>query len=235
MPAMLLPVVRPGRRQDRVDEAVVHRLGRVMNRSRSMSSITVSTSRPEWRPMISAICRVVAATSRAAIWMSEARREPGAPLMDHQLRVRKRKPLAGCAARHDHRRGRHAHAEADRRDVGAHVLHRVVDRHARVRGAAGRVDVERDVALGVVGLEQQELGDDQVRDLVVDLVAEEDDAFAQEARVDVERALPRRSDSITVGIIGNAVLLPPNVQLLGRCKNTQPGGSLVEVTTPRSS
>ena len=52
----------------------------VMKRSRSMSSITVSTSRPEWRPMISAICRVVAATSRAAIWMSDgAPRKPALP------------------------------------------------------------------------------------------------------------------------------------------------------------
>ena len=54
--------------------------GGVMNRSRSMSSITVSMSRPAWRPMISAICRVVAATSRAAIWMSDgAPRKPALP------------------------------------------------------------------------------------------------------------------------------------------------------------
>ena len=75
------------------------------------------------------------------------------------------------------------------RHVGPHVLHRVVDRHPRVHRAAGRVDVERDVALRVVGLEQQELRDDQVRDLVVDLAAEEDDPVAQKPRVDVERAL----------------------------------------------
>jgi hypothetical protein len=36
----------------------------------------------------------------------------------------------------------------------------------------------------------EELGDDEVGDLVVDRGAEEDDALAEEARVDVERALP---------------------------------------------
>jgi hypothetical protein len=38
----------------------------------------------------------------------------------------------------------------------------------------------------------EELGDDQVRDLVVDRRAEKDDALVQEARVDVERALAAR-------------------------------------------
>ena len=46
--------------------------------------------------------------------------------------------------------------------------------------------------LGVLGLEVQELGDDEVGDLVVDLLAEEDDALAQEQRVDVEGALAAR-------------------------------------------
>ena len=38
-------------------------------------------------------------------------------------------------------------------------------------------------------LEVQHLGDDQVRDLVVDLLTEEDDALAQQHRVDVEGPL----------------------------------------------
>ena len=51
-----------------------------MNRSRSMSSITRSTVRPQCRAMISAICRVVASTSRAAIEMSlGAPRKPAEP------------------------------------------------------------------------------------------------------------------------------------------------------------
>ena len=52
---------------------------------------------------------------------------------------------------------------------GGHVvvdeLHRVVDRHAGVDRAARRVDVEVDVALGVLGGEQQQLRADPVGDL----------------------------------------------------------------------
>ena len=44
--------------------------------------------------------------------------EARAALVDHQLRVRQREALARRAARHDHRGGRHAHPEADRRDIG---------------------------------------------------------------------------------------------------------------------
>src|SRR4029077_13601291 len=57
-----------------------------------------------------------------------------------------------------------------------------------VDDAARGVDVLRDVRLGVGGLEVQELGDDEVRDLVVDRLAEEDDPLVEQAAVDVERA-----------------------------------------------
>src|SRR3989304_4951696 len=55
--------------------------------------------------------------------------------------------------------------------------------------AAGRVDVQADVLLRVLGLQEQELGDDQVREVVLDLVADEDDPFLQQPRVDVVGAL----------------------------------------------
>ena len=42
---------------------------------------------------------------------------------------------------------------------------------------------------GILRLEEEELRRDQVRDRVVDLLAEKDDALPQEPRVDVERAL----------------------------------------------
>ena len=76
----------------------------------------------------------------------------------------------------------HAHrdADADRLHVGLDELHRVVDRQAGVDRAAGRVDVERDVLVGVLGLQVQELGHDQVGDLVVDGRAEEDDPLVEQ-------------------------------------------------------
>src|SRR5204863_3837893 len=54
------------------------------------------------------------------------------------------------------------------------------------------VDVDREVLVWVLRLEVEELGDDQVGDLVVDGGSEEDDALVQQARVDVERALAAR-------------------------------------------
>src|SRR6266545_3891726 len=70
---------------------------------------------------------------------------------------------------------------------GLDELHRVVNGQASVDGAAGAIDVERDVLVGVLGLEMQQLGDRQVRELVIDRAAEEDDPLVEEARVDVER------------------------------------------------
>ena len=114
--------------------------------------------------------------------------------MDQDLGVRQRHALARRAARQEQRAHAHRHADADRRHVGLDELHRVVDRQARVHRAAGRVDVERDVLVGVLALEVQQLGDDQVGDLVVDRRAEEDDPLVEQPRVDVE-ASARRATS----------------------------------------
>ena len=87
---------------------------------------------------------------------------------------------------------RHRHADADRLHVRLDELHRVVDREPGVHDAARRVDVDRDVLVGILRLEMEELRDDEVRDLVVDRRSEEDDALVEQARVDVERALAAR-------------------------------------------
>ena len=50
-------------------------------------------------------------------------------LMDQETGVGKREPLSRGASRHEHRRHRGSHADADRRDVRFDVLHGVVDRH----------------------------------------------------------------------------------------------------------
>jgi hypothetical protein len=62
------------------------------------------------------------------------------------------------------------------------------DRQTGRHRAAGRVDVERNVLVGVLGFEEQQLRDDQVGDFVVDPSAEEDHAVLEKARVDVIRA-----------------------------------------------
>src|SRR3546814_1474901 len=84
-----------------------------------------------------------------------------------------------------HRRGL---ADADGADARANILHRVVDRHARRYDPARRVDVHIDVLLRIFRLEEQQLGDDQRRHLVLDLAGYEDAPFAQPAGEDVEAA-----------------------------------------------
>ncbi len=112
--------------------------------------------------------------------------------MDHDLGAREGQALAGRAAAQDHGGRRHSHAHAHRGHVGADVLDDVVDGHAGIGKPTRGVDVERDVTLGVLRLEVEQLGDDEVGDLVVDLLPEEHDALAQEQRVDVEGALAAR-------------------------------------------
>ena len=83
--------------------------------------------------------------------------------------------LPGAPPARSSARDAHRDPAADRLHVGRDELHRVVDRQAGVDLAARRVDVHADVAVGVGGLQVQELGDDEVGDLVVDRRAEEDD------------------------------------------------------------
>jgi hypothetical protein len=78
--------------------------------------------------------------------------------------------------------------DADRAHVGVHVLHRVVNGQPISDNAARGVDVEADVALAVLGVEQQQFGADPVGRVVVHFGAQEDDALAQESLIEVIRA-----------------------------------------------
>ena len=75
--------------------------------------------------------------------------------------------------------------DADRRDLGLQVLHGVIDREPCCDRAPGRVDVDEDALLRILGLQEEELGHDQVGHVVVHRGPEEDDAVAQETGVDV--------------------------------------------------
>src|SRR4051812_23676791 len=118
--------------------------------------------------------------------------EAAPDLVNQDLGVRQRHPLSFRAACKEERAHRHRGPDADRLHVRLDELHRVVDREPVVHGAARRVDVDREVLVGILGLQMQELRDDQVRDLVVDGRSEEDDPLVEQAGVDVERALAAR-------------------------------------------
>ena len=166
----------------------------VKKRSRSMSSRISSSSAAGVVRRRSPPSAGGARGPRVA-WISMSVAWPWKPPWGWWVRIRlfgQGEALALRAAGEQERAHRHRDADARRLHVGADELHRVVDREARVDDAARRVDVDRDVLVGVVGLEVQQLGDDEVRDLVVDRGADEDDALAQQAGVDVERALAAR-------------------------------------------
>ena len=109
--------------------------------------------------------------------------------MDHNLRVRQRNALALGAGREQERAHAGGEADADGGHVALDILHRVVDCHASRHTAAGGVDIELDVLVGVLGLEKQQLRNDQARGRVVDLFAEEDDTVFQQAGENVVGAL----------------------------------------------
>jgi hypothetical protein len=88
-----------------------------------------------------------------------------------------------------HRAHRRGLADADRAHRSLQVLHRVVDRETRGHDTTRRVDVQVDVPLGILGFEEEQLGDDQVGHRVLDGVPDEDDPFLQEPREDVVGAL----------------------------------------------
>ena len=106
-------------------------------------------------------------------------------LVDHNSRVGQSAALALGAGTEEEGAHRRGHAEADGRHVAGDVLHGVVNGHAGRDGTARAVDVEGDVGLGILVGQIQELSDEDVGHLIVDALAEEEDAILEEAGDDV--------------------------------------------------
>ena len=88
-----------------------------------------------------------------------------------------------------HEAHRCALADAIGRHVAGDELHRVVNRQPGGHAAAGRVQIQVNVRLRIVGLQKQHLGDDRIGDVVVDRGTEEDDPVLEQATVNVHRPL----------------------------------------------
>ena len=114
-------------------------------------------------------------------------------LVDEHPGVRQHEALTGRARGEDHRGGRGGLAEADGAHLALHELHGVVDREEAGDLATRRVDVDRDVLVGILALQVEELRDHDVGDHVVDRGAEEDDAVLQQAVEDGARPGATRS------------------------------------------
>ncbi len=99
-------------------------------------------------------------------------------LMNQNPRVGQRETLALGAGQQQKR----AHAgrlpDTIRHHVVLDELHGVVDRQPRGDGAAGRIDIERDVLLRVLTLQKKHLGNDEIGYLVVNGRAKKDDVVA---------------------------------------------------------
>lgn len=106
-------------------------------------------------------------------------------LVDHHTGIGEGITLAGCAACEQQSAHAGGLADDDGADRALDVLHGIVDGHARSDHAARGVDVEVDVGFGVFGFQKQQLGDDEVGDVVLDLSCEEEDALLEEAAVDI--------------------------------------------------
>ena len=106
-------------------------------------------------------------------------------LVDEDAGTRQGEPLLGRSGAQQ----QSAHAgrlpDANRGHVGTDKLHSVIDGQAGGDGAAGRVDVKRDVALRVLGRQKQHLRDDEIGDGVVNWRTQKDNVIAQQARVDI--------------------------------------------------
>ncbi len=158
----------------------------LMKRSRSMSRSIVSIGWPVcWAYERVHLGAEIQDLARLDLDVGRRALRPAGGLVDHDPRVGQGAPLALGAGRQQERAHRRGHPHADRVHRRPEVLHRVVDRHARRDDAARRVDVEIDVLVGVVGLEKEQLGDDDVGDVVVDRRAHEDDPVHQQPREDV--------------------------------------------------
>ncbi len=110
-------------------------------------------------------------------------------LVDHDARIGQREALVLVARRQQQRAHARGLPDAQRADVGLDELHGVVDGEARGHRAAGRVDVEEDVLVRVLGLEEQQLRDDQVGGDFGHRADQEHHPLLQQARVDVVGAL----------------------------------------------
>jgi hypothetical protein len=113
-------------------------------------------------------------------------------LVDENARVRQRIALAARSSSQQDGAHRSGLSDAIRNDVGFHQIHRVQDRQAGRDAAAGRIDVQRNVLLGVFRGEEQHLSDDQICHIVIDRSAEENNILFEQTRVNIECAFAAR-------------------------------------------
>src|SRR5437588_6658158 len=132
---------------------------------------------------------------------------PATGLVEHDLAMGQREPLALRPADQDQRRSAGGHAGAQGADGRMDVTHGVVDRESCRERAARAVDVNADLLVRVLAVEKEQLRDHEVGDVIIDLAAQKNDAVAQQPGVDVVGALTARGALDDVGDEGHEI--PP--------------------------
>ena len=112
-----------------------------------------------------------------------------AGLVNHGARVGEAETLAFRAARQQKRPHAGRLADTGGVHIGFDELHGVVHRQACCHRAAGAVDVEVDVLVGVLRFEEQKLRHDQVRHVVLDRTHGEYQALLEQPGEDIVGAL----------------------------------------------
>ena len=112
--------------------------------------------------------------------------------MDHDLSVGQSEPLALGAAGQQECAHRGSHAHADGGDIALDILDGIVDGHTRADGAAGAVDIQADVLIGVLPFQIQQLCHDKAGRGVVDILAQHNDAVVQQTGENIVGTLPVR-------------------------------------------
>ena len=115
-----------------------------------------------------------------------------AGLVNHHERVGQAEALTRSTARKQDSGHGSSHAHANSGDLRLDEVHGVEDSQTGRDLAARRIDVDRDVLLGILALQVKQLGNHQVGRNGVDLFTQKDDAIVQQARIDVVAALTAR-------------------------------------------
>jgi hypothetical protein len=79
-------------------------------------------------------------------------------------------------------------------------LHGVVDGHTGRNGSSGAVDVEGDVLFGVLVGQVEELGDQNVGDLVIDALSQQKDSVLEQSRQNVHLSATGIDDGHSYGV-----------------------------------
>mmetsp|Transcript_23991 Transcript_23991/g.45269 ORF Transcript_23991/g.45269 Transcript_23991/m.45269 type:complete len:228 (-) Transcript_23991:130-813(-) len=107
---------------------------------------------------------------------------PAQGLMDHNARVGEAFSLALRSGGEEERAHGSGHAKAHRTDFAWNELHCIIDCHASRNRSSGRVDVHRDIRVGICVCQVEHLRDQDLSHLILDLSTQDDDAVFQQLR-----------------------------------------------------